>query len=104
VFDTSTEAQMKMLNGHYLHVQTKTMRFAIRFKYDQARRKQESAALLPSGTEIHCRIPLDPKDVEEACNGSGLIVEGYFSSVLPGRWYTGGKCFFVMRKEGADAR
>jgi SAM-dependent methyltransferase len=105
VFDTTTEAGMKLLNGHYLHVRTKTKRFAIKFKYDNERRKEESAALLPSGTEIHCRIPIDPKDVEEACNGSGLVMEDFFSSaLLPGRWYTGTKCFFVMRKEMSKTR
>ena len=93
VFDTTTEAGMKLLNGRYLHVVTKT----------KERRTEESAALLPSGTEIHCRIPLDPKDVEEACNRSGLVVEDYFSSILPGRWYTGGKCFFVVRKESVTS-
>jgi SAM-dependent methyltransferase len=105
VFDTITEAGMNLLNGHYLHVRTRTKRFAIRFKYDKKRRKEESAALLPWGTEMHCRTPIDPKDVEEACNGSGLVVEDFFSSALvPGRWYIGARCFFVLRKEVSNTR
>jgi SAM-dependent methyltransferase len=99
VFDTTTDAGMKLLSGRYLHVRAGAKRFAIRFEYDEELRKEKSMILLPSGTEIHCRIPIDPSDAEEACHGTGLAIEDFFSApLLPGRWYIGPTCFFVMRR------
>ncbi len=98
VFDTRTEFGMRLLSGTYLHVNIGAMRFAMRFVYDLASRRDRAEVFLPSGTEIHFQYPIDPEDVVEASRGSGLLLEDYFSSpIVSGRRYTGPVSFFVMR-------
>lgn len=102
VFDTFTDAGMQMLSGSYLHVKTGGKRFVVHFQYDRKQRKERTEILMPWGTEVHTRIPIDPTDVAEASRDSGLVLEDYFSSCLwPGRWYTGPVSFFVLRSERA---
>ncbi len=103
VFDSMTEYGMLLSSGLYLHVQTSRKRFVMRFEYDRAQRKQTVVIQVPEGTEIHRRVPIDPRDVKEACQDSGLVLEDYFSSAFfPGWWYTGPTCFFVLRRRCAD--
>jgi SAM-dependent methyltransferase len=99
VFDTHTCAAMDRVSGMYLHAEAEGKRFAIHFDYDWRRLREKAVVLLRSGVEIHWRIPIDPTDVEAASEGSGLVVEDYFSSAfVPGRWYTGPTCFFVLSR------
>ena len=71
----------------------------IHFEYDKERKKEKAEVLMPWGIEIHARVPINPEDVSEAAENSGLVIEDYFSSaLLPGRWYTGPVCFFVLRR------
>jgi SAM-dependent methyltransferase len=100
VFDTITNRGAKRLSGLYFHVRTNKGRFVIHWYHDRSNRKEESIVATSMGVEIHRRISIDPNDVEKAASGSGLIVDDYFSSTLiPGRWYIGTSCFFVLRKE-----
>jgi hypothetical protein len=55
------------------------------------------------GIEVHRRVPIDPKDVIEAAQGTGLRVDDYFSSALiPGRWRIGPVCFYVMTHSDSE--
>jgi hypothetical protein len=90
---------MRVLSGYFLHVEVGRRRFVLRFSYDAERRKEESQVILPTGVEMHRRIPLDPIDVWTAAEGSGLEVEDYFSSAFwPRDWGSGYFCFFVLVK------
>ena len=101
LFDTVTEVAMRMLSGLYLHVEQGGTRFALQFRYDADRRREESVALMPGGDEPHVRVPIDPPDVAAAAKASGLRVDDYFSSAFwPGWWWTGPSCFFVLSNPG----
>ena len=100
VFDTITRAGMEATAGLYYHVRTPTTRFAIHFSFDASAGRGAAFVHLSSGCERHDRIPLDPADVLQAARESGLVVDDYFShALLPGRWFTGGVCFFILRKQ-----
>src|SRR5262249_22629908 len=99
LFDVTTHTGMQSSSGLYLHVQTRDGRFAVHFAYDREKRIQRATILFPSAVEIHKRIPIDPKDVMQACQNTGMVVESHFSDpLLPGWLFTGGFCFFVMNK------
>jgi SAM-dependent methyltransferase len=99
VFDTITDYGMRWLSSMYLHAEVNGHQFAIQFSYDASERRETSTVLLPRGVETHRRIPIDPGDVAATSRGSGLVVEDYFSSaIIPGRWYTGLRCFFILTK------
>ena len=103
VFDTYTHEGMQYLSGQYLHADVDGRRFAISFHYDPRQRREKSLLLMPMGIETHRRIPIDPKDVLAAARGSGLEVEDYFSRpIIPGWWFTGLYCVFVLRKRGSS--
>ena len=100
VFDTITEAGMKVMSGFYLHVQLDDIRFAIHFEYDKKSRKDRAEVLMPFGSEVHSQIPIDPADVVAAAKNSGLVLDDYFSHAhLPGWWCTTTGSFFVLRRE-----
>jgi len=102
-FDTITDVGMQTLSGSYLHVKKPGKRFVLHFQYDRERRKERAEILMPTGTEVHTRIPIDPKDVADASQDSGLVLEDYFTSAFwPGWWYTGSGSFFVLRRERAS--
>ncbi|MGL4424153.1 MAG: class I SAM-dependent DNA methyltransferase [Gemmataceae bacterium] len=104
LFDTVTHFGMLRLSGLYLHYgfgrPDQKRRFALRFQYDLAKRVELSIAFLPNGIEQHIRVPIDPVDVEEAAQGSGLRVEDYFGDTLsfgPQVWE--GFCFFILVRD-----
>jgi len=100
VFDTITELGMRQLSGLFFHAEVNGKRFALRFAYDVAGRKETSIAILASGIETHRRIPLNAADVELAARLSGLRVEDSFcSALIPGRWQAGNMSFFVLTKQ-----
>jgi SAM-dependent methyltransferase len=99
VFDTVTEMGMQALSGYYHHANVNGTRFAIGFKYNRQDRREKSVVYLPSGFELHYRIPIDPGDVEVVAQASGLVVNDYFSyASISGRWCVGSPCFFVLTK------
>jgi SAM-dependent methyltransferase len=99
MFDTLTEVGEINLSGFYYHVQAGEQRFAIWFAYDPRRRRSTSTVLLPEGVEKHRRVPLDPADVAAAAEGTGLVVDDYFSSSwLPWWLGIGSYCFFVLTR------
>ena len=99
VFDTTTAAGMRQMSGLYLHAEGVAGRFVIRYKYDLSTRRQRAEVHTPSGIELHERTSIDPAEVATAALGSGLAVEEYFTgALLPGRWYTGTHCFFVLKR------
>lgn len=101
VFDTITEFGMKALDGVYFHAVADGLRFAIYSAYDPKQRKETSWAIVPTGVEVHRRIPLDPEDILKAAKGTGLEVDDYFSSALiPDHWLRAVASFFVLTKRG----
>lgn len=99
VFDTFTQVGMQLISGQYYHAQTSERRFAIHFQYDSQTRIETSTVVMPSGSEIHTRIPIDSPDVRLACQGTGLVLDSDFSTYLmPGWMYTGPIRFFVLKK------
>ncbi len=99
VFDTITELGMRMLSGLFFHAEANGKRFALRFAYDVAHRREKSTVILSEGIETHRRIPLDVTDVDLAARSSGLQVEDYFCSAsLSRRRWSGNMSFFVLRK------
>lgn len=100
VFDTITERGLRLQSGFYFHGEGNGTRYAIHFRYDPAERRETSVVYLPSGTETHYRVPLDPPDVAAAAGAAGLRVEDYFSfASVPGHWFVGTRCFFVLAKQ-----
>jgi len=100
-FDAFTEPGMRMLSGRFLHVEVQGERFAIRFQYDPKTRRETADVLFASGVETHIRVPIAPKDVQAAAASSGLRLRDYFAlPFLPGRWYSGALCYYLLRKEG----
>ncbi len=98
MFDTITDMGMQIMSGFYLHAKAQGKRFVMHFQYDKPKRKERVEILMPAGIEVHARIPIDPGDVAEASQDSGLMLEDYFSSALwPGSWHTGSVSFFVLR-------
>ncbi len=94
-FDTTAACGMTSRGYEYLHFASDGHRFALRFSYDNARRVENAIAILPTGVEIHRRIPIDPADVTAAAEGTGLDVADHFSSRgIPGT------VFFVLTKRG----
>jgi len=105
VFDTITEFGMKVLTGKYHHIDADGGTFALQFTYDPDFRQEVSRAILPTGIEIHRRIPIDPTDVAEAISDTDLVMDDYFSdSLIPGRWHTDWRCYFVLSKQKEAAR
>ena len=100
VFDTITELGMRVMSGYYLHITFDETRFAMHFEYDPKSRTERAEILLPSGSENHVQIPIDPSDVKTAARNSGLVVEDYFTKAFwPGWWHTGTGSYFVLRCE-----
>src|SRR5262249_45518284 len=64
LFDTYTRKGMRRLSGHYWH--SRDRRFAIHFRFDADHGADESRVLLPSGVELHRRVPIDAADVVAA--------------------------------------
>ncbi len=100
LFDVFTSAGMRWLAGRYMHVVVDAdRRFAVRFGYDPAARRETSVVLLPGGAETHRRVPVDPADVAAAAAEAGLTVDDAFALPgVPARWYAGRACFFVLGK------
>jgi SAM-dependent methyltransferase len=99
VFDTITQRGMQELNGRYNHAVVGGQRMAIHFEYEPTVQKEVSTVMLAAGIETHRRIPIDPEDVIKVASGTGLEVDEYFSSsVIPGKWHVGARCFFVLSK------
>jgi SAM-dependent methyltransferase len=102
VCDAFTERGMRLVSGQYLHVEVKGQRFVIHFTYDRQERVESADVIFPTGIETHRRIPIDPGDVEEAGRTSGLRLCDYFAvPFIPGRWYSGALCYYVLAKSGA---
>ena len=101
VFDAITHDGMCRFNGAYVHFEATEGRFAIRFTYDRVGRQETSEAVLPTGVEVHRRVPIDPADVFRAVQGTDLRVRDYFSwAYIPGWWRYADYCFFVLTKTG----
>lgn len=66
VFDAFTDLGMQMVSGCYLHVKAPGKRFVLHFQYDRKQRKERAEILMPSGIEVHARIPIDPKNIAVA--------------------------------------
>ena len=99
IFDTTTMRGMQGSNTLYYHAEGEGRRLVMHFRYDSRQRKQTVAVSLPSGMEMHRRIPIDPEDVAKATANSGLNLDDYFSSaIIPGRWFVGHFCFFVLSR------
>ena len=104
VFDAITEVDRRMLSGHYLHATVGDRRFAMRFAYDPITRRETTTVLLPTGVEVHRRVPIDPPGVKAAL-AAGLQVFDYFSTAMvPGWWRVWGTCFYVLVKRSPRDR
>jgi SAM-dependent methyltransferase len=99
LFDTITRLGMQLLCGQFAHFSPSGLRLAIHFKYDERQGRETSVVMLPQGIEVHHRIPIDPLEVMNAIAGTPLAIEDYFSSsIIPGRWRVGPRCFFVLSR------
>jgi len=99
VFDTNTCVGMRNLSGLQIYHETEGVRWAMYFTFNHHDRVEVATVVLPTGVELHRRIPIDPSDVIAAAHRTGLQVDEYFShALIPGRWLSGGACFFVLSK------
>jgi SAM-dependent methyltransferase len=92
VFDAYTAFGMIGRNKVFSHYGVAETRFVLQCEYDASRRRQKVDVLLPTGVEIHWRIPIDPDDVLRAVEGTGLRVQDYFV-------HMGWIGFFILIKE-----
>lgn len=98
-FDAFTQRGMRMLSGRLLHIDLKGRRCIIRFNYDPQQRKEHADVVITSGIETHARIPIEPRDVFAAAKVTGMRVCDFFSlPVVPGRWYTGALCYYLLTR------
>jgi SAM-dependent methyltransferase len=100
VFDAFSSTGMLNLNNVWVHAERNGRRYALHFRYDHARRRERAWTVFAEGFETHRRIPIDPAEVGDAADGTGLEVLDHFSNLAPplgfGQEYMN---FFVLRRE-----